>query len=293
MRHDTYESFLSHLENSSDLFIFPTSIERDYVYMMYLTTRTAEEKIDSLFASLRFERIRLSDKVTGTGEEAIEVLTHESEQAKERLRQVVGQLAQFKAGELENFMSRYSHIRYLNDAYNIRQYSAHTAESFYLVGWVPASDLSEITARLDKFDAVSYMVEDPVPNADNPPIKLKNHRIFRPFESYVTMYGLPSYDELDPTPLMAITYTLLFGIMFGDVGQGLLVSVIGLLMWKLKKMWLGRILVYAGIASTGFGFVYGSVFGFEDVLPYETFKVLESDNTNTMLMLAVFAGLFS
>lgn len=49
------------------------------------------------------------------------------------------------------------------------------------------------------------------------------------------MFGLPNYNEIDPTPFVAITFTLLFGIMFGDLGQGLVVSAAGYLMWKLKR----------------------------------------------------------
>ena len=53
-----------------------------------------------------------------------------------------------------------------------------------------------------------------------PPTELKNNRIFA-LESLVRMYGLPSYNEIDPTAFVAITYFLMFGLMFGDVGQGL------------------------------------------------------------------------
>ena len=98
------------------------------------------------------------------------------------------------------------------------------------------------------------------------PVILKNPRVFRPFEFFVNMFGTPSYGEIDPTPFVAITYILLFGIMFGDLGQGLLVSVVGYLMWRIKKMELGRILIRCGVSSAFFGLVYGSVFGFEHVL---------------------------
>ena len=80
------------------------------------------------------------------------------------------------------------------------------------------------------------------------------------------MYGLPKYDEVDPTPFVAITYILLFGIMFGDVGQGLVLSIVGYLMWRLKKMKLGKALIPCGISSAFFGLVFGSVFGFEEAL---------------------------
>lgn len=80
------------------------------------------------------------------------------------------------------------------------------------------------------------------------------------------MYGVPGYGEFDPTLIVALTYSLFFGIMFGDLGQGICVSIIGALAWKLKKLELGKILVPIGIFSAIFGVVYDSVFGYEGVL---------------------------
>lgn len=78
--------------------------------------------------------------------------------------------------------------------------------------------------------------------------------------------------------------------MFGDIGQGIVVAAVGYLMWRLKKMWLGRIHVFAVFAGSAFGFLYGSFFGFEHLLPFG-FKVLESaENTARMLRAAVFTG---
>lgn len=100
----------------------------------------------------------------------------------------------------------------------------------------------------------------------SPPVKLKNRKPFRPFEFFINLYGTPAYDEVDPTPFVAITYVLLFGIMFGDFGQGLCVSIIGYLMWKLKHLPLGKALIPCGISAAFFGIVFGSAFGFEHAL---------------------------
>ena len=83
---------------------------------------------------------------------------------------------------------------------------------------------------------------------------------------FVEMYGLPSYNGFNPTMLVAVTYTLMFGIMFGDLGQGLLISLIGFIVYKKKGITLGAILERVGISSAFFGLIYGSVFGFEEAL---------------------------
>ena len=80
------------------------------------------------------------------------------------------------------------------------------------------------------------------------------------------MYGLPSHDEMDPTIFVALTYTFIFGAMFGDVGQGLCLFIGGGLLYKIKKWNLAGIISVAGIFSTFFGFMFGSFFGFEGTI---------------------------
>ena len=104
---------------------------------------------------------------------------------------------------------------------------------------------------------------------------------------------------MDPTNLFAITYTLLFGIMFGDLGQGLLLVLAGLALAKWKKMNFGRIGIRLGVSSMIFGALYGSVFGFEELLDplYEAMgisflpiKVFDNAMTNWLLIGAIVIG---
>ena len=73
------------------------------------------------------------------------------------------------------------------------------------------------------------------------PVQLKNSRFSRPFSMFVKMYGLPSYNGFNPTSFVAITYTILFGIMFGDLGQGLAIALLGLIINKKTGSELGAI----------------------------------------------------
>ena len=103
------------------------------------------------------------------------------------------------------------------------------------------------------------------------------------------MYGVPAYNEIDPTSFVAITYSLIFGIMFGDVGQGLCLSIGGWLLYRFKKMNLAAIIACAGVFSTIFGFMYGSIFGFEHVIPHLWLNPME--NVMTVLITAVAFGM--
>lgn len=290
---EIYQSFQAHIANRNDVFFFETNMERDAVYVMYMTTRAQAENIDSLFASLQFERLRLSDRLEGTGDEAATNISKDILTSRMRLEEIDAELTSLRRDEGAEFLRCYSFVRYMNDSYETRRYAAHTGESFYILGWVPGGAFRDFTENLERFDALNYVVvsEEPDSLPDfTPPVKLKNPGIFRPFEPFVGMYGLPAYNEIDPTPLMAVTYSLLFGIMFGDLGQGAVLALIGWLMWKLRGNWLGRVLVYAGACSMFFGgVVYGSIFGYED-LGYG-FKVLHpAANSQQILELAVYGG---
>ncbi len=290
MPREIYDSFYPHIKDRKDVYFFSTSIERDTVYGMYMAPRVYAERIDSLFASLQFERIRLSDRIVGTSDEALVSLKNETEESRARIAELESELKAMLDGERDAFHSRYSFVRYKNDAFNLRDYAAHTGESFYLMGWVPEADYGGFTANLERYKDINLVVlgEKAEDLTDfSPPIKLRNWKIFRPFEPFVSMYGLPSYNEVDPTPIMAITYSLLFGIMFGDLGQGAILILTGWLMWRLKKMWLGRVICYAGAASMVFGLIYGSLFGSEEILPFG-FEVLH--NSKAILQYAIYGG---
>ena len=115
------------------------------------------------------------------------------------------------------------------------------------------------------------------------------------------MYGVPEYNEVDPTFFIAITYTVIFGIMFADLGQGFCLTIAGILMWKLKKMAIGKILLPCGISAMIFGTIFGSVFGFEHVLDpmfrlfgfeEKPIEVMASENINTIILGAIGIGVF-
>jgi len=127
-----------------------------------------------------------------------------------------------------------------------------------------------------------------------PPTKLINNWFVKPFELIVKMYGLPSYYEIDPTPFLAITFCLMFGIMFGDIGQGLVYFIAGLFLYK-KMEDPGGILMRLGGSSIIFGFVYGSLFGLEQAelpwLPSLIGRPLDPKNIPMILLMGVVFGI--
>ncbi len=286
---ETHRLYYSNLERSSLLVFVPTSVEKDYVYGFYLTSRANEETADALMLSLHFERIRISGHAEGTPAEAKKAILAETEAMKQELEKFKALRKNLAEQNEKQLLSYYSYLTYTSQLREIRRMAAHTNELFYLVGWVPDDSVKSFSKAVSENPQLAYTVQSAkcLPKESiSPPILLKNPKLFKPFESLVATYGLPAYNEIDPTGLMAITMPLLFGLMFGDVGQGLVLLLAGLLIYRKTRSALGQIISIAGAVSTLFGFVYGSVFGNEELLGFG-FHVL----SNTSILLVGTIGL--
>ncbi len=202
----------------------------------------------------------------------------------------------------ETFPKIYNDLKKFNLMFEARKYVTCYGERFSITGFVALDDVQKVTEVFN--DMKDVEIEDRPADSDKrltPPTKLKNGWLTRPFSFFVEMYGVPAYGELDPTPLVAISYMLLFGIMFGDLGQGIVLIILGYLFSKKSGNPLGDIGVRIGISSSIFGAIYGSVFGFEEVLNplYKSLfglkdkpiDVMDADFTMKLLIMAVGIGI--
>lgn len=265
MPKDSYEKIKKTIVNL-DAIAFSLSEVGGDVYLMYFTPRAQQGTIDSLFASLFFQRIRISDDVKGYPKEALEKLDAEIKELEERIEMLDNDSKAFVQRNFRRLQELYNFTVQLNEVFDIRKYAMHSKNTFYLTGWIPESQKADFKEYIEGQDGISCVFEEDEAVTKSPPTKLRNHWLIQPFESIVKMYGTPSYDELDPTLFVAITYTLLFGIMFGDLGQGIVIALGGLFLYKKRGIIVGKLGIYLGIASCISGFFYGSLFGDEEIL---------------------------
>ena len=149
--------------------------------------------------------------------------------------------------------------------------------TYLLMGWLPVSLFEELKSKIMKAGSDKALVEQIDPEDVREvrsgiltiPILFNNPALIRPFERLTTLYGTPTYEEVEPTAFLAITFLLLFGMMFGDVGQGAVLCGLGYFVFKKMYRYLdyGIILMECGFSAIVFGFLYGSVFGLEDIIP--------------------------
>jgi V/A-type H+-transporting ATPase subunit I len=157
-------------------------------------------------------------------------------------------------------------------------------------GWVPKASVAELRDALDTRFHGRYLLvaQSPGPeDAGKVPSLLTYPGWLQPFTGLVRNYGVPRYGEFDPVLLFAFSYVVLFGAMFGDVGHGA-VLLTGALFLRGKLAWLRKVGVASGLASIGFGLLYGSVFGYESLI--EPLWQSPLHDPEQMLRLAVFSG---
>lgn len=156
----------------------------------------------------------------------------------------------------------------LSDMAVLRWYLDHTVtlaadrKHCRLTGWTSAADPEVLHRALRNADIDATIVFRPAPPDRPPPV---DTRSTSPFRIFVNMFGIPGSQEVDPTPLLAILVPALFGFMFSDLGQGLVLAAAALaLSFRYPSL---RFLVPCGLAAAGFGILFGETFGSRDIVP--------------------------
>ena len=249
--------------------------------------------------------LSLPDEFSGTPEQITAMLRKEIEFSKQKISGLETDLA--KQGttyknELQKLLWDVHISRVMADAIVRFGQLRHT---YVVVGWVPTEDLPDLTARLKEASReilIETMATSRSGHHSNIPVALTNNKWLKPIQDLVTTFGRPSYGELDPTLLIALTFPILYGAMFGDLGQGLILILVGILAHNrifLKGLQsLGLLLVYCGFFASIFGFLYGSIFGFEGHLieeylhfHFEPLWMSPLENILTILGFAIDAGI--
>lgn len=271
--------------------VLHTGTSTDGEVYLVIYPSSVKDEINRILRSLNFKEIVVPNEYTGTPIDMIEQLEHrkiEIENRKAALEKTILELKNKYSSIIEDLLK----LVYIKEKIEeSKENMAKSAKFFYLSGWVAKRDKKKIEEVLNKYEDILIIYKE-INEAKGllPPTKLRNLKLFQPFESLVKMYGIPSYDEIDPTPFLSISYMFLFGAMFGDLGQGFVLLLAGIILSKFKgNKVFGGLIGRLGFSSMIFGTLYGAVFGFEDIIPALLIKPFE--NINTVLVGAVAIGI--
>lgn len=279
-----YKQFQTFLYDDPNILFVEGEIVHDYIWGVYFTHDLADKAVDELFAKFNFEIINLPfefelNKLNGT----IANIARDLNLKLADIDTKIDSLKNISDNALE--ASAVNKIIDLQFYHDTRKFGAVILNDFFIfTGWMSARNANALDFEMETDDSVILATE--TNRQKFPPTILSNFAIFKPFELFVKMYGVPAYNEIDPTPFLAITYTILFGLMFGDVGQGFVLFTLGFL--NRRKHDLFAILSTLGLSSIAFGVLYGSCFGFE----YNPIWIKPVDNINFILLFTIFSGIF-
>lgn len=174
-----------------------------------------------------------------------------------------------------------------------------TKKNSLIEGWIPAKKINALKQGIEEIvpkEDVYLKLEDPK-REDKVPSRFDNRGILGPFSIFVNIQGIPSYFEINPTPIYAALFIAMFGIMFGDVGEGAIFVLLGYLLTRKSTglfsfsenttRRLGQIIICCGISAIFFGFLYNEFFLFE-ILPISILKPL--DNFSQIIAVALIFG---
>lgn len=169
------------------------------------------------------------------------------------------------------------------DAYTISNKFSTTQELFTITGYCEKSDFEKLQALQDTVISAEF--------ADTQaPTKLRNNKVVGYFEEITKLYSVPKYGHIDPTSIISIFFVLFFGLMFADIGYGLiLLALLPVLKNKVEAKWPRRILLYSAISTILFGFVFGSFFG--ELIPIQPLYTDSFSATIPLLILSIALGL--
>lgn len=304
-----YQKFEKYIYENLDTIFIKCDEDDQYVWGLYFVPEHEAQKVKAVYSSMHFERIYMPDTYEGTAKEAFEQLTETRNRAAADLASADQKKADFLLRNQKDIVASRNAIAQLSGNFDVRRLAACThgdKDVFYILcGWMTEKDAHSFQNDI-KDDSRIFCIIDGEEDEhlkpgihQQPPTKLKNPKLFKPFEMYIKMYGLPAYNEMDPTWFVALTYSFIFGAMFGDVGQGLLLFIGGFLLYKFKHITLAGIISCAGVFSTIFGFMFGSIFGFEDIIEPLWIRPIDHMTTlpflgklNTVFIIAVAFGMF-
>lgn len=270
-----------------------------------LGPRGNSDVLDRAAKSAYLNPLTLPEEFTGTPEEISAKTRKAIEETKQKTFELESQLKKLagtRKAEVQTLWWEVHVSRLMADAIVRFGQLRHT---YVVVGWVPTAEMPGLAERLKAVSKEILIETIPTERSghhSNVPVALTNNKWLKPLQNLITTYGRPSYGELDPTLLVAFSFPILYGAMFGDLGQGIVIMLVGYLSHKKIFMKglssLGLLLVYCGFFAAVFGALYGSIFGFEghSIEQYLNFKfeplwLSPLENILTILGFAIDAGI--
>ena len=234
-------------------------------YIVAVSSLDEKDELVDLIREFGFSRVKINSNKRIVDE--IDDLSYNLKENQESIDGIENEIVDFK---------KYLKDLYIYKAYILNKRRKEESSEFFLEtnlmnvieGYVPVDRTERFKKDVKDVLGENYILDIKEADKDDSkvPIILKNNKLVDPYEEVVKTYSLPKYNEIDPSGLVAIFYTIFTGFMIGDLGYGALAVIAILLALKFKKFPEStektlRLFLRISISACVFGFIFGSVFG--------------------------------
>lgn len=283
---------LQDIMEGTENFVFTRPVFQGSVPVIIFYPADNEEQVKKIKEEVRFSTVEEFEKLSGPLDElknTIEVNFWEIKEERARIRATIKEMGEDAE---ENILKMRRDIETSIREMKWVNKMSRTENIFFIDAYIPSKIRGEIHEKIDLhelFILEEEAVKRDSPRAEKTPTKLGNLFLFKPFEFLVTTYAPPSYRGIDPTILTTLTFLLMYGIMFSDIGHGLILLLGGITIYFLKPLRKYTLLpVTIGISSIIFGVLFGEFFGTH---PFEPIWFSPLETPEKAMIFAVYLGM--
>jgi len=248
--------------------------EKDMAHHLLISMKRDNEQIKKILASVGWTRIELPSELRSIKKDVFKELSVKLKTLTDEQKKIETEVNDLIKNEEKYLNDIWVNIRVNELFYKVQANFKSSSRTVIFTGWLPSSKKEKLTRIIKKAcEDRCYLEWNEAGSTgvigDEVPVRFNNPKILAPFQMLVSNFGIPKYGTIDPTPFVMPLYLAMFGLMFPDVGQGLILTILGVLgVSYLRKKegkeglyhlsWLG---VWCGCSSMLFGALFGSYFG--------------------------------
>ncbi|MHA1862010.1 MAG: V-type ATP synthase subunit I, partial [Candidatus Ranarchaeia archaeon] len=254
---------------SLPVFLYTENLNEKQSTCFLVTTSVHAKVIMDVLKAHAFEQLHGLKDISSPPKQALCDSKKELEQLEEEKRDAVERINEFRRQYRVQLLAYDEMLADLQVKLKAKIKMTKTRQTAKICGFVPVEAFPELKDKIrEEFGQRVLIFTNKKEDTDDLiPSIMSNKRIFKPFEILTRLYGLPAYNEIDPTAILAITFPLVFGLMFGDLGHGIVVLIAGAVIstrFKNRSSLhnFGKIMISCGIGATIAGVLFGEAFGF-------------------------------
>jgi V/A-type H+-transporting ATPase subunit I len=275
----------------------------DREVILLIGLKTDRLKLKRILREASFEEIEMPEEASKETEVVTGELGGKIDELRERITGIDVELRDIRDVNAPAITEYHRSLQVALLLLRVKNYLKRTRKTYIFSGWVPSDKRRLVEQDILRAAKGRAIIEVVSPEeiagikhgTHKVPVLLRHPGFFRPFEMLVSSYGLPEYTFIDPTFFVAVSFLAMFGMMFGDIGHGAVLMLIGwMLGFRSKRAkeatrLVGRLALYCGISSVVFGFLFGSIFGLEELIPHVWMKPM--DNVIYFFKVAIYFGI--